>query len=83
MHSNTLTLNTNNPDHEEAAEELFVDYQADDLISIFNIGYLVDILNTVETKKISISFKDGESGVLIEEVDGSTNCLYVLMPIRQ
>ena len=83
LHSNKLTLTTNNPDHEEAAEELAVDYQGDDLNAIFNIGYFVDILNAVETEKISISFKDSEKGVLIEEVGGGANCLYVLMPIRQ
>lgn len=80
---NTLVLSTNNPDQEEAAEELVVDYQGGDLNAIFNINYFIDILNIVETEKISISFKDGESGVVIEEVNGNTNCLYVLMPIRQ
>ena len=83
LRSNTLILTTNNPDQEEAAEELAVDYQGENLNVIFNIGYFIDILNIVETKKISISFKDNESGVLIEEIDGNTNCLYVLMPIRQ
>ncbi|MEI8055647.1 MAG: DNA polymerase III subunit beta [bacterium] len=83
LHSNTLVLTTNNPDQEEAAEELVVDYQGESLNAIFNISYFVDILSIIETEKISISFKDGESGVVIEEVSGSTNCLYVLMPIRQ
>ena len=83
LRSNTLILTTNNPDQEEAAEELAVDYQGEDLNAIFNIGYFVDILNAVETEKISISFKDSEKGVLIEEVGGGANCLYVLMPIRQ
>lgn len=83
LRPNTLILTTNNPDHEEAAEELAIDYQGEKLNTIFNISYFIDILNIAETKQISISFKDGESGVLIEEVDGNTNCLYVLMPIRQ
>jgi DNA polymerase III subunit beta len=79
----TLILNTNNPDQEEAAEELSVDYKGEKLDAIFNIGYFIDILNIVETEKISISFKDGESGVVVEEVGGNTTCLYVIMPIRQ
>jgi DNA polymerase-3 subunit beta len=83
LRQNTLTLTTNNPEQEEAAEELSVDYKGEKLDTIFNIGYFVDILNTVETDKISISFKDGESGVVIEEVGGTTSCLYVIMPIRQ
>jgi DNA polymerase-3 subunit beta len=83
LHSNTLMLATNNPDQEEANEELLIDYQGENLNAIFNIGYFVDILNIVETEKITVSFKDSESGVVIEEINGRTNCLYVLMPIRQ
>ncbi|EKE00680.1 MAG: hypothetical protein ACD_21C00293G0009 [uncultured bacterium] len=83
LRPDTLTLTTNNPEQEEAAEELSVDYKGEKLDAIFNIGYFVDILNIVETEKLSVSFKDGESGVVIEEVGGNTNCLYVLMPIRQ
>jgi DNA polymerase III subunit beta len=78
-----LILMSNNPGQEEAVEELTANYQGDNLNTVFNVGYFVDILNALGTEKISISFRDSENGVIIEEVNGDTNCLYVLMPIRQ
>lgn len=81
--SGNLVLTTNNPTQEEASEELSVVYQDEKLNSVFNIGYFVDVLNAVGTEKIIISFKDSDSGVIVEESGGNSNCLYVLMPIRQ
>jgi DNA polymerase III subunit beta len=78
-----LILATNNPDQEEAVEELSIDYKEENLDVIFNIGYFVDVLNVTETEKINIFFKKGDAGVVIEEADSNPNCLYVLMPIRQ
>jgi len=84
LSSGTLTLAANNTEQEEAIEELLVDYKGEDLNIIFNINYFIDILNIIETEKVAIFLKDGESGIIIEEVDDHpTNCLFVLMPIRQ
>jgi len=83
LRNDTLVLTTNNPDQEEAIEELTVDYKNENVDIILNIGYFVDILNAIETEKINIFFKTGDSGIVIEEVNGNPNCLYVLMPIRQ
>jgi DNA polymerase-3 subunit beta len=83
LRPNTLILTTNNPEQEEATEELPIDYNKENLDIVFNIGYFVDILNVMETEKINIFFKTEESGVIIEELESKTNCLYVLMPIRQ
>lgn len=78
-----LKLLANNPEQEEAVEDVTVDYQGEGLDTIFNIGYLLDIINATSAERLCISLKDGESGALIEEVGGEGNCLYVLMPIRQ
>ena len=83
LNKNNLVLTTNNPDQEEAVEELSIDYKEENLDIIFNIGYFVDILNTVETENINIFLKKGDNGVVIEEDNSKPNCLYVLMPIRQ
>jgi len=83
LNPGSLVLTTNNPTQEEASEELSIAYQDEKLSSVFNIGYFVDVLNAVGTEKIIISFKNSDSGVIIEESGGNSNCLYVLMPIRQ
>jgi DNA polymerase III subunit beta len=78
-----LILTSNNPEQEEAFEELVTDYNSENLEIIFNIGYFIDILNTIETETVNIFFKQGDAGVVIEDSVGNPSCLYVLMPIRQ
>lgn len=78
-----LRLIANNPEHEEATEELNIDYSGDNLDTMYNISYLLDIINTTSSDKIRISLKSSETGAIIEEVGTGSNCLYVLMPIRQ
>jgi len=83
LRQNAVVLSTNNPEQEEAIEELSIDYKGENLDVIFNIGYFVDILNIIETDKVNIFFKKADSGVVIEEFNSKPNCLFVLMPIRQ
>jgi DNA polymerase-3 subunit beta len=78
-----LILGANNPDQEEAVEEIMVDYQNPEVAMTFNIGYFLDILNTIEDDhKVKIFFNDGGGSVVIEEIDNGQDCFYVLMPIR-
>ncbi len=83
LRQNTLTLDANNPEQEEAFEELSVEYEGEELNIVFNVGYFVDILNAIDSENVKISFKNNDSGVVIEESGSSSDCLYVLMPIRQ
>ena len=77
-----LVLTSNNPDQEEAIEELSIDYKEADLDIVFNIGYFIDILNVVETETINLFLSTGDSGIVIEEGNNDPNSLYVIMPIR-
>lgn len=83
LRKNTLVLTTNNPEQEEAVEELAIDYTGENIDITFNIGYFIDVLNIIETETVDIFFKDGDSGIVITESNSNQNCLYVLMPIRQ
>lgn len=78
-----LTLGANNPEQEEAVEEIMVDYQKPEVTMTFNISYFLDILNTIEDDhKVKIFFNDGGGSVVIEEASNDPDCFYVLMPIR-
>ena len=79
-----LILGTNNPEQEEAVEEIMVDYQKPAITMTFNIGYLLDILSTIDDHHaVKIFFNDGGSSVVVEEeTDNGPDCFYVLMPIR-
>lgn len=83
LQTNTLRLITNNPEQEEAVEDLAVTYRGDKFDTIFNANYFLDILNSLETDEVLLSLKDNESGATLEEVKGKNECVYVLMPIRR
>lgn len=71
----------NNPEHEEAEEEIMLDYDQEDLEIGFNVTYLLDILNTIETPKVKMTFSDAKSSILVEEHEGETNSVFVVMPM--
>jgi len=83
LQPNTLRLITNNPEQEEAMEDLPVTYHGTKFETIFNVNYFLDILNSLETEKVQLSLKDNESGATVEEVKGINYCIYVLMPIKR
>ena len=78
---NVLTISTQNPDKEQAEEELEVEFHGDSVEIAFNINYLLDALAAIETDKIQINLKDDNSSSLITP-PGVTNRKYVIMPLR-
>jgi len=83
LQPNLLRLSSNNPEQEEAVEDVPVTYREPKLETIFNVNYFLDILNSLETENVQLLFKDNESGVVVEEAAGHNECVYVLMPIRK
>ena len=76
-----LSIQANNPDQEEAEEELEVDYQEDDLEIGFNVTYLIDVLNVLGSERVQIKLKDAGSSAIMSDSEDSSS-LYVVMPMR-
>ena len=78
---NTLNISANNPDQENAAEEVKVDYDAADVAIGFNAKYVADIGQQVEGDDMNFAFKDGQSPVLVTDA-ADASALFVVMPMR-
>ncbi len=76
-----VLLQAHNPEQEEAEEELEVSYDGDDLEIGFNVNYLLDALNAVESSEVVLSVVDGNSSCLLREPE-KDDCKYVVMPMR-
>ena len=76
-----LTIQANNPEQEEAEEVVAIDYAGEDFEIGFNVGYLLDVLNVLETEQIKLSVSDANSSALIEG-SGEGSAVYVVMPMR-
>lgn len=77
-----LGIQANNPEQEEAHEEINVDYQGDSLEMGFNVSYLIDVLGVLANEKVRITLLDSNSSALVEDGDESNSALYVVMPMR-
>ena len=58
----------NNPEQEEAQEDMEVNYKGEALEIGFNVSYLLDVFNTLEQRDIKMTLLNSNSSVLIESV---------------
>ena len=77
----TLRIQANNPDQEEARDEIEVDYGGTAMEIGFNVTYLLDALSAIDGDAIEIDFVDSNSSCLIRAPSGSQT-KYVVMPMR-
>ncbi|HSH73420.1 MAG TPA: DNA polymerase III subunit beta [Methylophilaceae bacterium] len=78
---NSLRLISTNSEQEEAEEELEINYVGDPLDIGFNVTYMIDVLNNVNSDNIVFSFADANSSCLVT-VPNDNNYKYVVMPMR-
>jgi DNA polymerase-3 subunit beta len=76
-----LRIQSNNPEQEEAQEELAVGYGSEGLEIGFNASYLLDALGAVEEDDVEIIFGDSNSSCLVRG-KGNADSKYVVMPMR-
>jgi DNA polymerase III subunit beta len=78
---NNLSIQANNPDREEAEEEITVDFDESTLEIGFNVTYLLDVLSVLDSEQVLIKLKDSNSSCVITTPD-SNQFRYVVMPMR-
>jgi DNA polymerase-3 subunit beta len=79
--SGSLSIQANNPDQEEAEEELPVNYDEGEMEIGFNVTYIIDVLNVIDSEDVHIKLKDSNSSCIISDSKDSSS-LYVVMPMR-
>jgi DNA polymerase-3 subunit beta len=76
-----LKIQANNPEQEEAEEEIVVDYNGANLEIGFNVSYLLDVLGVMGTEQVRLILSDSNSSALLQEADNDDSA-YVVMPMR-
>ena len=66
---------------EEAIEEIEAELNFDKLAVGFNVTYLLDALNAIDTERVSLELKDANSSCLISAPDSYLN-RHVVMPLK-
>jgi DNA polymerase-3 subunit beta len=78
---NNLSIQANNPDHEEAEEEISVNYNETPIEIGFNVTYLLDVFSVLDSEEVQIKLKDSNSSCIITSTE-SEDFRYVVMPMR-
>ena len=76
-----LKAMTNNPEQEEAEEDIEVEYAGADLEIGFNVSYLLDVLSVLKSPSVRIELSDANSSAVIYATDDE-RAKYVIMPMR-
>jgi len=79
--TNSLILQSHNPEQEEAEEELEVAYSGDEVEIGFNVNYLLDALAAVEAGEIQLGLTDANNSCLVTSPTVQS-AKYVVMPMR-
>ena len=78
---NNIKIQAHNPDQEEAIEEIEANYDDQNLVIGFNVTYLLDVLNVLNSAEVEVFLSDSNSSALIQK-PGNEDCRYVVMPMR-
>lgn len=78
---NRLALQTQNPEKEEAEDELEIEYSGDVVAVGFNLGYVLDVLAAVDAEQVEVRFRDAESSAVWQGL-GAEDETFVIMPMR-
>jgi DNA polymerase-3 subunit beta len=77
----TLKAVAQNPDRENAEEDIEVEYEGGAVEIGFNGSYLLDALAVIQSERVRMELKDAGSGCILVP-DGDRNPLLVVMPMR-
>jgi DNA polymerase-3 subunit beta len=76
-----LKIISSNNEQEEAQEEIENDYHGPALDIGFNVNYLLDGINNLDSEQVMLSFGDANSSILIS-IPQTDDFKYVVMPMR-
>ncbi|WP_136254742.1 DNA polymerase III subunit beta [Onishia niordana] len=81
LEEGNLRVMANNPEQEEAEENVAIEYSGPALEIGFNVGYLIDVLGVIDEDRVQMTLADPNSSALMEEPGGG-DAMYVVMPMR-
>jgi DNA polymerase-3 subunit beta len=76
-----IRLRAQNPEHEEAEDEVPAEVSGETFSVGFNAAYLLDAINAVGSDSVRMSFTDANSSCLIEDLSDA-RYRFIVMPMR-
>ncbi len=76
-----LKLSSHNPEHDEAEEELIIEYQGEPISIAFNSQYLLDAVSNLDSELAVLSIASNSSSCFVEEPQQQVY-RFIVMPMR-
>ncbi|MCX7096767.1 MAG: DNA polymerase III subunit beta [Methylococcales bacterium] len=77
----SLRISTHNPEHDEAEEELAIEFEGEPLSIAFNAQYLLDAVSNLDSDFAVLTIASNVSSCFINEPDNSAY-KFIVMPMR-
>ncbi|PVZ82921.1 DNA polymerase III subunit beta [Serratia sp. S1B] len=81
FYTDTLQLRANNPEQDEASEDLVIQYADEALEMSFNAQYLLDVLSVLDGDDVTMTMTEANQSVLVQDPTHADQT-YVVMPMR-
>jgi len=81
FNAGSLQLRANNPEQDEAIEDLAIQYADAPLEMSFNAQYLIEVLGVLDGEDVSMTMTEANQSVLVQD-SSHTDQTYVVMPMR-
>lgn len=81
FNAGSLQLRANNPEQDEAIEDLAIQYADTPLEMSFNAQYLIEVLGVLDGEDVSMTMTEANQSVLVQD-PSHTDQTYVVMPMR-
>ncbi|MFZ2725213.1 MAG: DNA polymerase III subunit beta [Methylococcaceae bacterium] len=81
INKESLKLSTHNPDHDEAEEELMIEYDGEPLVISFNAQYLLDAISNLDSELAVLTIASNASSCFIDEPNEQLY-KFIVMPMR-
>lgn len=81
LDNGVMTLHSNNPDNESAEEEIDIAYTDEPFEIGFNVTYLLEAVNHLDSEGIFLELSSPDSSALLHSTNNS-DTRYIVMPIR-
>ena len=82
LSQNEAKLSTNNPSLEEGEDSISCNYTGENLDIGFNLTYLVEVIDVINSENIVLQLNNSDSGCLISSDDDVGLNKYIIMPMR-
>ena len=81
FNADSLQLRANNPEQDEAVEDIAIQYANVPLEMSFNAQYILDVLNVLDGDDVSMTMTEANQSVLVQD-PARDDQTYVVMPMR-